>query len=954
MNNLQPPAPSKAAIWAWQCILVLCAVIALSIIPFLDENLLHFKDRIIGVTTLGGIDPEYRNKVYILGVIAAISLSTCLFLAMKWSQTFRSLVTHNESTLFITAFAAILNLTAYAIKGESLFLGAATLAAILIVLNLGWQYAFSAKEHSQDKERYLVLCIALGWQCATSIFMLAQLQLHWPFLLTFALISAAFLLLGEKWKPAFSRQATWTQSPVVVWLGALPLLYIASNELAHFRFNAEAQIAPQWIFAALSTATLLVASCRKHASMRSLYWLCAFVLISEIAINEYQNTIEYPRSYDLFHLGERVLPLQQWGSFSSLPFVDYLPIHGLFDALPHFVYQQLTGASALESLIWGNGYFSGWLMRAISILILFHFMSRLIDVKLAFFLLWLLPTYHYLEPYFCLMLLPAIHITYFPTSTSSQRWWITQWLLTLALFLWRLDFGAVTCVANFSIAIAYAWYTKSTRPFMQCLMGSILVGCVAAVSALILAQEHSLTDLAVQLKSYLTNQTILTSYARFYKELNAATVIHYLIFPASAAIIAGASLSRVLQRSTPRSGIALELLLIFICALTLMMSLRSMHRHSILEGTAKNYLFLVAILVFLIQHQSRALIQSRIATPALLMTIVMGVYLFLPSGELYGYKKALKRTAAWEYPISTNGTTLPSWDHETSRLNDTVTKYDNVLSLTQQLLNDGQSFYDFANAPMLYALADVKLPVYIFETLYQTSDTLQTYTIDQVEKARVQDKIPFVVFRQNTHWDKLDGVDNALRSFLIAEYIYQHYQPCMRVDDFDLWIEKHRASSSDCQNKLSDAYHLSEEVTDAASFLPMNYLKQFINFGAVPYLWATFDTTEESIASTTKIRPKRQQDKRWGLELANKKSECLDSACYLDLVIKSERNGKVTAFFNRQKQFKMTVLEGEHSYRVRMSVLWQWHQLHRLGAIRLESDTPFSVTSAKLTSLAAN
>jgi len=37
---------------------------------------------------------------------------------------------------------------------------------------------------------------------------------------------------------------------------------------------------------------------------------------------------------DDFHLGEQILPWQQWRDFHRLPYVDFAPVHGLMRSSP--------------------------------------------------------------------------------------------------------------------------------------------------------------------------------------------------------------------------------------------------------------------------------------------------------------------------------------------------------------------------------------------------------------------------------------------------------------------------------------------------------------------------------------------------------------------------------------------------------------------------------------------
>lgn len=947
MLTTQPPPLSKASILAWQGLLIICAILTTGSMALLNDEPSHFRDRIIGITVLEFVNPEYRNAVYILSIIAGICTATCLFLTIKWRPTDTITARSEDNLPYVIGGCAAANMLAYIFQGDTLFLHASALALLILALQMLWQ-RYSQPHTSAASGNQFFLCFGLSWQLTTGLFMLADWQISMSFWVAFTLLCTGAMLSFNKWHPHLSQQLTLLQASIFTWIALLPILYVAAGEISYFIDSSDIlSLDAVWVFAGLSFLSVTVGPLFRHTVSKPGYCLGALILASGVIINEYPGSINYDW-YDLFHFGERVLPLQQWASFSSLPFVDYLPTHGLFDALPHFIYQQLANSSALEALIWGNGYFMGWVMRAIAVLILYYFLSRILQIKSAFFLIWLLPSYHIVDPYFCLLLLPAAHLLRLPDTSNSKWWWAMQWTLTAALFLWRMDFGAVLIIANIATVIAYSWYTKRISPLLQCLACGSVVALFFVCVLMLILNEYSITDMVLQTKSYLTNQTLVTSYSRFYKHFDAATIMQYLVFPASAVLIAALSLSRLLQRSTPRAQLGLELLIVFLCAISLMLSLRSLHRHSILEGSVKSYLFGLVALVFLRRYLSDHSYSLRGTMPILFITFIIATYLFLPAGDSTAIKSAFHRQPKWEYPIAASKPSLPRWQNASSRLTDNVNSYDGFIGFMQQSLQSEQSFYDFSNAPLLYVLADVKLPVYITETIFQSSDTLQKYTQMQLEQRRSQQQLPFVVFRQNNAWDAIDGVDNALRSYVIAEYIYRHYRPCVRVNTFDLWIEKQLASAVDCRNGLQDIFTLSDDVKQQLSPLSENHLKQVINFGAIPYLWARYDNIDETISQT--ITPKRHKitPTHWQLTLAPTQQACFQYACYLDLTIDSEEDSQIFVRFLKQKQFKLGVLKGQHSYRIRISALWYWYNLKTLNTINLRADNAFLIREAKL------
>ncbi|MDZ7783894.1 MAG: hypothetical protein U5K56_13490 [Halioglobus sp.] len=118
------------------------------------------------------------------------------------------------------------------------------------------------------------------------------------------------------------------------WVLLSPLLYIAAGEIHHLaRPREQIPLSPSSLFLLLSGATMVAYAARRGRRLPGVAFGALSVLMSTIVLNGYNASITY-NFYDMFHLGEKILPLQQWSSFSLLPFVDYMPTHGLADVFP--------------------------------------------------------------------------------------------------------------------------------------------------------------------------------------------------------------------------------------------------------------------------------------------------------------------------------------------------------------------------------------------------------------------------------------------------------------------------------------------------------------------------------------------------------------------------------------------------------------------------------------------
>jgi hypothetical protein len=938
--------PGVAAIRIWQAAFLACFLVGISVVLFLISGLDQFSDRAIGVAVIKNTDLYYRIYFYIFALVAAIALATCVFLGGSLERE-KASARIDEPLVWLLGACALLNLLSAFVEGSSaLFLKGGLLAFLLLLLWLG--YSRFSKETSKDAGFLRNVCVS--WQGVSILYLLFAWQFGTFFWVAWVVIFGLVVSVQKLFDRPISSPAMTLGRPAfqvfTLWLATSPLLYIAANEMAYFSaLHGQPSLTPPAVFVLLSAAVASVALIRRHRLPASvgIYALC--VLMSTIVLNEYRSEIVYRQSYDVFHLGEKIIPLQQWISFGLLPFVDYLPTHGLADAAPQALYQWLSGGPLLESVIWGNGHFMGWLPRAFAILLLYLCLAKLIKPVTAFFLLWLLPTYHVFEPYYTLLLLPAIHLLNFQHYRSQNAWWLIQWLLTAALFLWRLDFGIAAIGGNIGIAILASWYYSSIGILVRCLLVGAIISAVGFAIFYLLCQGQDIYTNLELIKAYILNQVLITSYEEFYKEFNYAVVMQLAILPILSALIFAYTLSFIIRKRSWTQKLPVDLLIIFFSAISFILSVRSLQRHSLEDGDFNNYLYVFTMLLFLIRHFP---LPRLLFAPVVLAIFVVVSHWALPTAQNFYVRSIYHPGVTKEYPIATTGNFLPRWQTDTVRLENQIKSYDDFLAFMAQSLKPGESFYDFANAPLLYPLADVELPIYFPQTLYQTADTVQRQTVERLDSWYRKKKLPFVVFRQNNILDEMDGVDTALRSYRIAEYLYKNYIPCLRADNFDLWVDRRMASSRECENKLQDLLSLDPDLRDRLEPLAPDYLQQHIAFYALPYIWANEDSIKEAELETRELSIEGGHAGQWIVHSVGKPLGCGENPCYLDLVIASENEQEVAVSFLSKEQLSFTLRPGEHRYRLRMSLLWHWYNAEIIPTLELEGGSPMQLSSARI------
>ena len=123
---------------------------------------------------------------------------------------------------------------------------------------------------------------------------------------------------------------------------------------------------------------------------------------------------------------------------------------------------------------------------------------------------------------------------------------------------------------------------------------------------------------------------------------------------------------------------------------------------------------------------------------------------------------------------------------------------DTYLDLKQFMdenLSPNQTFFDFSNTPMLYYYCERQVPSYFCQNLQNTVDEYL-----QVEQLKLlsTELTPIIIYSNypETWWDATDGVPNAIRQNLIAEFIHKNYQPHSIINNKNIWIAKGLTISS--------------------------------------------------------------------------------------------------------------------------------------------------------------
>lgn len=926
----------------------------------------NFDQRTIGITVLYGQDAVARNAIYISAVLSGICLLLALFLKFPSTPSDNTETEARTNHGLLLGIVIASNLLLYFLYANPVFLN--TFYILSYVTMLGLFINSREKAGCLRDMRWIIVALTYHTLIVGYCLLRKAPTFDIVFFTVFSLILFVFNLIYESAILRFRDNTSLAATARALWpLMLLPMGIILANEAQYtldVRHDMRFSGFSIWLIGALFLACWSFGIYRRtragairYTSSEDAGMLASkllherflpLIIMTTVAFAEYSTSINFFSSRDFFHGGEALVPIQQVMQFGSIPFVDFYPPHGLFDMLPQLFYQILNGTPYPESILWGEGYFLGWLPRMLAALFVYFFLGRYLNYKTTFLVMFALPTYHLIHPYYVLFLLPAIALG---SIAKTFQQWLVYWCLAFALVFWRIDFGLAVLAATIFVIAAQFMSERSNSLLTRSIGSFVVVFSIIALAFVLLCLTKQLSPLALaqRLINYSQIQTVTGGLEKIVRQFDLAAAIQYFFFP----LIGISYLAYFSALALRGQHLANQhRVLAFLAVSSLVMSIRSLNRHSHFEGVFNPYFFslLASLLPILLLRYSMTM---RIA---LFLMISLFSYILLPRSTSYfqlayyefGIEKEYAAPAASRSPIS-----LSDVSPATNRLVFEPSGAENVVSFLNHFLQGNETFYDFTNSPLLYALAEKRLPSYISETLFHTSETTQYSLIADLEKLYETGDLPLVLFGQNSRLDKIDGVDTAVRSYRVAEFIYKMFVPCLSVDNYDIWMSRKVLQDQNCADYL---HHLAQSKDFPASLRgairPTKPVKQQFELLKLPYVWANFDESDPigtaSEGHTLRITPiDTLPQQKYQLQVP--KSIQSEIGNYIHLRILSAHQGRVELTYAQGNSLAFDVIADPQAldYLIRVSSQYAWHQ-DAFDNMQLQAAFPFSLSHAAI------
>jgi hypothetical protein len=285
--------------------------------------------------------------------------------------------------------------------------------------------------------------------------------------------------------------------------------------------------------------------------------------------------------------------------------------------------------------------------------------------------------------------------------------------------------------------------------------------------------------------------------------------------------------------------------------------------------------------------------------------------------------------------------------------NDTTAVYSNLKRMFDSTLKNGESYIDFTNQTLLYALMDYEKPVYINQSPgLLNNEASQKYYVHTLMQKNVY--LPFAILptkKKLNFSTEIDGLLNSYRYYLVAEYIYTHYSPLVVIDSFVFWCRNDMVQET--LRKINNTSFLLPYMPIGKDYYKTEILHDY-NIGSIAWLWGMFDNHK---AWDNKISQNLFFDDNGYAEI-EQKSINKKHGNYLDIVISAHEEGNASVELTQlsvadnteipSTVFRFKIMAGEHiRYLIRISSDFNWY-FSELDTLRIKTTNTISIVSAKI------
>lgn len=843
-------------------------------------DLTSFVDRIYGLAISDGLDVFKRQTLYfILLLVFTISFSGIVSLLSSIFSTFAKKYPHDVITF---EKAALIGITSMMCVTELLFLmyphyrlqfymfveltlticGILLTRWILLLLHQKKLSTFLTLKISAFGFYFLLIGSYLAIQ-----FLLSPIKsnvpqfIHWP-LHTSPFFIAGWILASLDTKQLFFKSC----APLLL----LPLSIIIAGEAQYLMVINDWEVSSKMLFLCFVVPLFLFSCCiynqykpniqRKHILINQnalmKYWYFPVCLASLTAMIFWNSSL---KTGDLLHPANSITPAHGFIAFGQIPFIDIWPTRGLWDCLFPTLFMLLGGEDyPTSSFIWNiipN--------KIIAVLLIYTIFTRFVRPGYAFLLVLLLYPFnkltYYDSLYYAIALLPTLFLPWAIKNLTFTRS-IILWLIAAFTFLWMPSIGKATILGTWIILIIAS--LRQIKQIVYVILPSfLLVFCSLGLCYALMVTAHggNVFDNIEWIRGFASCEFVSQGRIAFSDKITPLTIWYYIARPLILIGICILFAWRVLshQHIKPNQWIILGISVIMIFLLT-----RTLGRHTLEAGYMPLFSFLIVGLIpFIHPWKLRLYLPAWILFLAIVVNVLQG-----------GYTAAI--------PNNINLPTI-NWKQPVPERLSYLDNYQPLINLLRSELSGNETFLEFLNSHGLYAASGKKNPLYLSILSLYNSDKGQKSLVKQLEHIFKKGELPLVIMEGPPHFSRIDYLPLNSQLYRVTEFVYQNYEPSIKIGGFELWTAKDSCLSTTLPvSETIDYIHIP--IVAAHNYITQNASIK-IKDDVLAIIAGSYDPFVYNLMSAANIQPISVSPNEW---------------CLFSINVTNSKMGTFQLFFN--------------------------------------------------------
>lgn len=676
--------------------------------------------------------------------------------------------------------------------------------------------------------------------------------------------------------------------------------------------------------------------------------------------HSYQYVWNYGNYSNIYEQGNPAVAIDTLLN-GKIPIIDNFSAHALSDVWTRIIYCIIH--SDIKG-IFADPY--GGLASILGIIVLYFVLKKVLNSELSALIVCVFPYSYYgiKATSFCFI---AIVVTMLILERDNVKNNLIFWCCLLIGAFYIYDEGIIIGVACIASILISKIIQKEWNGLKRFILSGIMVATVVVVLCLIYCLSTGVSPInrilewmSVSLNSSTTWATNVFANANTFQYLFA-----YYVAPLSAVFVLGYTIIDFIKNK--ENKLSAFVTIAFAIAELIYIS-RTIIFHNLavcngITGVLFNFWHWTMAMfgVYLINRKTK-----DVTKIALTWCMVFGVCIILEGllvTQQLPTESASIYNGATEKDLNLNDNMSVIWNQDRIVYGDEtvafINQFDQVFDL---LLDDNETFLDFANITSLYVFTERERPSYVSQTPSLLTDLeSQKYYLEQVQSYDV----PLAVLgnAQIDHIQTMFSIPHNIRYYTIAEYIYQNYRPLVATGDFAIWCEKDRydefKSLIESSTLLSEGYTLLNYGYDA--LYTVNENGEYVynpsvfhtsSLRAVPYIWANYDDYDAINGEVLEVLEKVSANK-----YCFSGSQNIDSSLgnYIAFEYNNENdvNVETTISFedstdlNSRFEYTFTAYPGEHTYLIRVSQDSSWWQ-YNVDTVQFWNEEELEISNIRI------